>query len=341
MRVIDKGSATGEHGPRVGESVLWRVRALLGDTIPEKTLALFFDGLAALLAAGFSVPEALTRASLGTDPEMHHVCRTVAPVVGRGVSLSAALRPYADRLPALVLPVLEVGELSGTLDAAARRLSDAFGRRAAIERRFRYAVFDPWLIILALTLLKAARLVGGGVLEIIQGTLTTLLTLAAYYVGGRLLMHWLLRWPWLRLQVDTVKVALPHMGSVARHLAAARWARSFATLWGAGVAISPALEVSSRSALNAYYERAIRRAAGQTRLGRTLHQSLGATQLLPAHLLNVIATGETSGHLAEVLEGLAAAMEEEAFARAAQEMMTIVVAGEILLGLLSVGAVLR
>ena len=323
------------------ERALWQARAALGDTIPEKTMALFFDGLAVLLAAGFSVPEALRRASLGADSELRHICRTVTPVVGRGMSLSTALRPYAHRLPALVLPVLEVGEVSGTLDAAARRLSDAFGRRAAIERRFRYAVFDPWLIILALTLLKAVRLIGEGLVGIIQGTLLTLLTLAAYYVGGRLLLRGLLRWPWLRLQVDTVKVALPHMGAVVRHLAAARWARSFATLWGAGVAISPALEVSSRSALNAYYERAIRRAAGQTRLGRTLHESLGATQLLPAHLLSVIATGETSGHLAEMLEGLAAAMEEEAFARATQEMMTFVVAGEIILGLLGAGAMLR
>ena len=326
-------------GPNVVERTSWQARALLGGTIPEKTLALFFDGLAALVAAGFSVPGALGRASSGTDPELHHICRSAALVVSRGVPLSAALRPYAHRLPELVLPVLEVGELSGTLDAAARRLSDAFGRRAAAERRFRYAVFDPWLVILALTLIKATRLVGDGPLGIIQGTLTTLLTLAAYYLGGRLLVRALLRWPWLRLQVDTIKVALPHRSAVVRNLAAARWARSFATLWGAGVAISPALEVSSRSALNAYYEQAILRASGQTRLGRSLHQSLSATHLLPAHLLSVIATGETSGHLAEMLERLASGMEEEALARATQEMM-IVTAGEVVLGLLAAGGAL-
>ena len=327
-------------GPNVVERTSWQARALLGGTIPEKTLALFFDGLAALVAAGFSVPGALGRASSGTDPELHHICRSAALVVSRGVPLSAALRPYAHRLPELVLPVLEVGELSETLDAAARRLSDAFGRRAAAEHRFRYAVFDPWLVILALTLIKATRLVGDGPLGIIQGALTTLLTLAAYYLGGRLLVRALLRWPWLRLQVDTIKVALPHRSAVVRNLAAARWARSFATLWGAGVAISPALEVSSRSALNAYYEQAILRASGQTRLGRSLHQSLSATHLLPAHLLSVIATGETSGHLAEMLERLASGMEEEALARATQEMMVIVTAGEVVLGLLAAGGAL-
>ena len=175
------------------------------------------------------MPEALERASSGVDPERHHICRSAALVVSRGVPLSAALRPYAHRLPELVLPVLEVGELSGTLDAAARRLSDAFGRRAAAERRFRYAVFDPWLVILALTLIKATRLVGDGPLGIIQGMLTTLLTLAAYYLGGRLLVRALLCWPWLRLQVDTIKVTLPHRGAVVRNLAAARWARSTPT----------------------------------------------------------------------------------------------------------------
>lgn len=332
---------TQSPGLQRGVVVMGWARSLLGYPISPQTLGLFFDSLAALLHAGHSLPQAMLRASSGTDPELRHICETAAPALSRGVSLSRVLRPHAHRFPELVLPLLEVGEMAGTIEVAARRLADNFRRGVAVERRFKRAVFDPWLVILALAAFRAITMVGQPVLEIARAGLTTLLTLAACYLGGRLMVRWAMRWPWLRLRVDTIKVALPHMGTVLRNLAAARWARSFATLWGAGVPISPALEVSSHSALNAYYERAIQRAARQTRHGATLHQSLEATQLLPPHLMSVIATGETTGHLSESLERLAAIMEDEAFTRATQEMIFTVVAGEILLAVIAVGGMLH
>ena len=326
---------------RGASQLLGWARSLLGYTIPQKTLALFFDSVAVLLHTGVSLPQALLRSSLLGDPELRQVCEAVAFALDRGASLAAAFRPHAHRFPPLVLPLLEVGEMSGSLEAAARRLAHSFNAGAAVERRFKTDVFNPWLIILALGLLRGFQMINQPIFDILRAVASTLFTLAVWYLGGRLAVRGLMSWPWLRLQVDTVKVALPHMGTVIRNLAAARWARSFATLWGAGVAISPALEVSSRSALNAYYERAIQRAARETRHGRSLHESLGGTQLLPAYLLGIIATGEMSGNLGEGLERLAADLEDEAFHRASQEMMTMVVAGEVLLAVVAVAAVMR
>ncbi len=327
--------------PKGGALSLGWVRSLLGDTIPAKTLALFFDSLAILLHTGMSLPEALTRASVGSDPELRRICETVAPALQAGAPLTASLARDAARFPPLVMPLLEVGEMSGGMAGTARRLADNFHQTAAVERRFKTQIFSPWLIILALGLLRAILSVGQPLPEIIRGTAGTLLTFTFWYLGGRIAVRAAMAWPWLRLSVDTIKVALPRLGLVVRNLAAARWARSFATLWDAGVPISPALEVASRSALNAYYERAIQQAARQTRLGRSLHESLGSTQLLPAHLLSVIATAETSGNLAANLERLAAVMEEEALARASQEMMTFVVAGEILIAIIAVSTILH
>ena len=317
------------------------VRSLLGYTVPQKTLGFFFDSVALLLQTGVSLPQALLRASRLGDTELRQICEAIASSLDRGASLPEAFRPHAHRFPPLVLPLLEVGEMSGSLEATARRLAHSFSEGAAMERRFRTDIFNPWLIILALGVLRCAPMISQPLMSILQAMASTLLTLAAWYIGGRVAVRGLMAWPWLRLQVDTAKVALPHMGIVIRSLAAARWARSFATLWGAGVAVSPALEVSSRSTLNAYYEQAIQQAARQTRQGRSLHQSLSGTQLLPAHLINIIATGEMSGNLAESLESLAADMEDEAFHRASQEMMTMAVAGELLLAVVAVSAVLR
>ncbi len=292
---------------RGASQVLGWSRFLLGYTIPQKTLGLFFGSIALLLYTGVSLPQALLRASLLGDPELRHVCEAVAFALDRGASLADAFRPHAHRFPPLVLPLLEVGEMSGSLEAAARRLAHSFNAGAAVERRFKTDIFNPWLIVLALGLLRGFQMINQPIFDILRAVSSTLITLAAWYLGGRLAVRGLKSWPWLRLQVDTVKVALPHTGIVIRNLAAARWAHSFATLWGAGIAISSALEVSSRSALNAYYEQAIRRAARETRHGRSLHESLAGTQLLPAYLIGVIATGEMSGNLAEGLERLAMA----------------------------------
>ncbi len=321
--------------------VLGGARSLLGYTIPQKTLGLFFDSVAVLLHTGVSLPQALLRSSLLGEPELRQVCEAVASALDRGASLADAFRRHAHRFPPLVLPLLEVGEMSGSLEAASRRLAYNFNAGAAMERRFKTDVFNPWLIVLALGLLRGFQMINQPFLDILRAVASTLFTLAMWYLGGRLAVRGLMSWPWLRLQVDTVKVALPHMGTVVRNLAAARWARSFATLWGAGVAISPALEVSSRSALNAYYERAIQRAARETRHGRPLHESLGGTQLLPACLIGILATGEMSGNLAEGLERLAADLEDEAFHRASQEMMTMVVAGEVVLAFVMLAVVMR
>lgn len=326
---------------RGASRLLGWARSLLGYTIPQKTLGLFFDSVAVLLHTGVSLPQALLRSSLVGDPELRQVCEAVAFALDRGASLSAAFRPHSHRFPPLVLPLLAVGEMSGSLEAAARRLAHSFNAGAAVERRFKTDVFNLWLIVLALGLLRGFQMINQPILDILRAVASTLITLAAWYLGGQVVVRGLMSWPWLRLQVDMVKVALPHMGTVIRNLAAARWARSFATLWGASVAISPALEVSSRSALNAYYEQAILRAAQEMRHGRSLHESLGGTQLLPAYLIGIIATGEMSGNLAEGLERLAADLEDEAFHRASQEMMTMVVAGEVVLAVVAVAAVLR
>jgi type II secretory pathway component PulF len=115
-----------------------------------------------------------------------------------------------------------------------------------------------------------------------------------------------------RLAVDKISLALPYVGVVERNVAAVRWARSFSTLWQAGVPVSAALRISARSTLNAYYERAIRKAEDDTLAGRSLAESLAGTQLLPAHLLTVIAAGEESGRLGEALDHFITALQAEA-----------------------------
>ncbi len=314
--------------------IAW-LRALLGDPIPMQTLAPCFDQLATLLNSSLPVNEAFRRAAQ-IDPELARIGTAIENPLRAGVPLHRALLPWKARLPAIVLPVLEVGTISGTLDSAAQRLAGAFGQSAALDRHYRNAVFNPWLVMTAFALYSAIFHFTASLPEMLTTLLLTFLQLALLYIAGRLLLRGLFRWTALRCAVDTLKLALPGMGLVARNLAAARWGRSFATLWNCGVPVSTALEVSSRSALNAHYERALHQAARRTREGQTLAECLADTQLLPRHLLEMVRTGEMTGSLGICLEQFASLLESEALTKASQQFVFFVTAGEILLILIAI-----
>jgi len=109
-------------------------------------------------------------------------------------------------------------------------------------------------------------------------------------------------------------------------------------MWLAGVPVSQALEVSSRSALNAHYEMDLRKAAWETRSGRMLSESLSGTQMLTGYLLDILRTSEMTGNLGDTVEHFAGILEDEALTMATQEFVAFVI-GLNVLGMILVGDV--
>jgi type IV pilus assembly protein PilC len=291
-----------------------------------------------MLATGLNIPEAILRAALTCDPEIRQMAAVAAGPMAAGMPLYRALMPWKERLPEIVLPVLEVGEMSGTLESACRRLASAFGHGAQIERRIRYSVFDPRIVLLVLVLNQVAHGLAPSLSAMLTEAFWTLIKYIGLYLAGRLIARVLFRWQPLRLLVDTTKLALPQVGTVFRNLAIARWARSFVTLWNSGVPVSEALEVSARTALNAHYEQALQKAAIGTRQGISLHDSLAQTALLPSYLLDILATAETSGNIGSALDRFVTLLEEQALASASQTFVTVLIAGQIVLWVAALAA---
>jgi len=344
----------------LSERLTTQIKSLLGFTIPGESLVIFFDGFSVFLRSGRSVGDTMLReATSGVNPELRRICAEIAPRILNGESLSSCLQPYKRRFPPIVLYVLEVGEASGGLADQAQRLADTFRETNNFERKFRYGVYDPRLLLLVLCLIQSINLmiqevtsaqgnksIGLMALSVAWGVLLTAVGLTTAYLTGRVVMSQVYQWQALRFFVDTVKLALPRIGVISRNLSAARWARSFAVLWAAGVNISSALEVSAGSALNARYERALLLAARQTRQGMSLSDSLARIELLPAHLLAVIKSSETAGSFDENLLVLATEMERDALCRAVIEMnkfvmfaqLTVIIAA-VIIALLSTGII--
>lgn len=291
---------------------------------------MFFQSMATYIRTGAFYSESVERAAAGGGVELRQMMRAVSMKLNQGMALHVALAPYKSRLPEMVLPVLEVGEVSGTLDDACARLAAAFLMDDKFEQKFRLYAPNPAVLIAIILGTQAIFGFTRDWTELGIELLTTLVKILIVAFVGRLLLFQIYRWRPFRVQFDRVKMAIPFVGHVSRKVATARWTRAFATMWHAGVPISQALDVASRAALNAYYERGILRARDATRQGKSLVESLRTIEMLPRYTLDVLETGEKTGRFAEALDSFVERLEDEALTMAAQETMTALALGYLI-----------
>lgn len=302
-----------------------QIKSAFGIGIPERRLALFFRNFGNLIAAGVSIPESMLNAGSYFNDELADICRQVAPKLQQGVALHKALEPWRHRFPEITLPVIEVGEVSGTLDDAAFRLATAFEKLDGFTKQFRDVKIDPYKMATMAVLFRMILAVGTPFDQVVITSLITAAEVFAFYGLYRLIHRNLYRKPKLHILFDKIHLAIPHIGAIERSVASARWARSFGTMWNAGVPISQALEVASRSTLNAYYEVELARAAVATRTGQSLTETLARMELTPKHLLQILNTGEETADFGNALNTFVEAMEEEAIMKAQQETQAAMV----------------
>lgn len=315
---------------------LTALRSAWGVTLSERTLGHFFANMARLVESGTSIPASLIASSKALDPELESICASIEPRLRAGVALHEALVPNRLRFPELVIPVLEVGEVSGTLDTACARLAKTFQAIDGYRLRYRDVAIEPIKVIAGVTLFKVVFSLGASPVEMLKIAATTAAELTLVYILLRLAYRNLWRWPALHRLIDKIHLAIPHVGAIERNLATARWARSFATMWHAGVPISRALDVSSRSTLNAYYEQVLQKAVVLTRQGSSLTESLEDVELTPRHLLPLLKVGEDTARFGEALDRYVDVLEDEALVKAQQESMSAILIGYLLAGLLAV-----
>lgn len=312
-------------------------RAISSSTIPERALALFFHNFARLIGTGHPFPTSLVNASRGLDQELHEICEQIAPKMQNGMPLYKALIPFRSRFPELTIPVLEVAEVAGTLEGASERLSKAFSSFDNFQTRFHDVALDPVKITLGAVMFKVilSAMNMPSPLQLLQIVVVTALKVTVLVFLIRLLYRYLHGYRRFHVLVDQIRLAIPHSGAIQRNLASARWARSFATMWHAGVPIWQALDVASRSSLNAYYETEIQKAVVLTRQGKSLADSLEGIELTPRHLLPILRVAETTAEFGKALDQYVESLEEEAIQKAAQETSAAMVVTYLIIGFLA------
>ncbi len=298
--------------------------------------ALLIRQLASLLEAGLPLAQALSAAQDQAErPGVRDLLAAMRADVFAGHSFAAALARHPRDIPELDHALVAAGEQSGELPAVLARLADQIERRAALAQKVQLAFAYP-AIVTAVALLVIIALLTYVVPQVVgvfaqtrqklplltQGMIAlsdfarawgwlVLLSLAGAGLGLRRLLvrpHWRLRWHALLLRV-------PLAGPLVLRADLARFADTLAILSASGVPILRALKAARDTMGNVILCAAVDDAIVRVREGAPLSRALGMGTrergYFPPVMLNLIASGEATGRLPELLQRAATAQASE------------------------------
>ena len=302
--------------------------------IKPKDIAFMTRQMATMIGAGIPIAQSMQGIARGHEKKkMRELLDTVRREVESGTNLSAALRPHPQHFDRLYTSLVKVGEESGTLDTLMERIAVTLEKIEAIKSKIRAAMFYPSAVILvAIVIVSMLLLFVIPVFEdLFQGFGADLPTLTRAVVDfSRWFKSWwwifLLGWvaffaiviyaykrsPRMRYILDRLRLRIPVLGAVFRKSALARFARTLATMFGAGVPLVDSLDAVADAASNRVYQQALLEVRNEVATGRSLEGSLSAqTGLFPGMVLQMVATGEESGELELMLDKTADFYERE------------------------------
>lgn len=300
--------------------------------IPERELALFTRQMAVLLAAGMPLVEGLEAVMEQIDnAQLGGVVLRLKEDVSQGKSYSDALGRYPRWFSKMYVNMVRAGEAAGALDTVLDRLADYQDRRVKVQRRVRAAVTYPIVMstvgfaVLVFLMTYIVPNVTRIFLELERDLpLPTRILLAvsgfvhAWWwamipaaIGGGFLLRGYLRTDAGRALWDTVRLRLPIIRRLTLSLVISRFTRTLGTLLASGVPLLEAMNIVRSVVNHTRFEQAIEQAQAGVRKGDDLAGALRRSASFPPMVLHMIALGERSAELEQMLMRAAETAEDE------------------------------
>ena len=290
--------------------------------ISVNDLSLITRQLATLVQAGMPLEECLKAvAEQGEKAHIRSMMMGVRSKVIEGYPLAESFADYPHVFDELFCSMVAAGEKSGHLDTVLNRLADYAENRQKMRSKLRQAMIYPimlTLIAIAVISFLLATVVPKIVDQFVQmgqglPTVTEILLAASNFVvhWGLLVViavvllivgvKWLLTKPHLRLAWDKKILRLPVIGKVVRGLNTSRFARTLSICTSSAIPLLDGMKVAADVMSNQYFKQQVLEAADNVREGASLRISLEQTKLFPPMMLHMIASGEQSGELEQML----------------------------------------
>ena len=279
--------------------------------------------LATLFDASLTVEQALTALIEQSEtPKQQQILAGVRAEVLAGKSLASAMDQFPNVFPDLYRALVNAGEQSGQLSRVLLRLADYLEARQLLLQKITLALIYPAVVsITALCIvIGLMTYVVPQVVQVFQNSQQVLpwLTRALialsdfirftgiYWLAGILVAGWMARRILQNLEkrhaFHAALLRLPLFGRLLRTINAARFASTLAILVGSRVPLLTALEAGAGVVSNLPMQKALVETQRMVREGVPLSRALGASKLFPPLMVHMIASGESSGRLDEMLE---------------------------------------
>jgi type IV pilus assembly protein PilC len=332
----------------------------LSDRIKLKEVAVFSRQFATMINSGLSMLRSLY--ILAEQTESKPLAAVVSQVrldVERGSSLSAALAKHPKAFNRLFVAMVRAGEAGGVLDSVLQRLASTIEKQVELRRKVKSAMTYPAAVSMLVLLLVTAMLLF--VIPMFQNIYTQLggklpvptqilidvsnvvrnlwFVVFAAEVGAVFAFRKWINSEEGRKRWDIIKLKLPVFGALTRKTALARFGRTLSALVRAGVPILESLDIVCETAGNWVVASAVRDTQQQVKRGEPLSRRLEDHAVFPPMVVQMMAVGEETGALDEMLDKIADFYDQEVEATVNAmtsliEPMLIVVMGVVIGGMI-------
>jgi len=292
----------------------------------------FTAQLAVMLETGVPLREALKAYVQQSKPgPLRRIMSTIADRITGGASFSEAISEFPRVFPRMMVSLMRASEATGTMDVMLGRISSYLGKERRTARQIKGAMTYPAVMIaLALTItgflvvwvlprfakiyesreaaLPTLTKVVLGSSRFVIGNWPAIIAGAAAVVG---LLFMVRLMPRGRRFIDLLKVRTPVIGTMYTKFYLTRATRTLGTLLGAGVSLLEAIRIVRGVTENALWSELWDDVERSMTSGRSITDAITNTKLIPPAVAQMIAAGERTGRLPEVLDRVSSAAEEE------------------------------
>ncbi len=311
------------------------LKLTIGSGVGTKDLVTFTRLFATMIDAGLPLVQCLDiLATQQSNKIFAGVLQDVKSAVEQGASFSDALRRHPKVFDELFVNLVHAGEVGGILDTIMQRLSIYLEKRQKLVRQVRGALVYPSIVIVIASGVMTVLLTfvipafermfsdfGGGkdalpkLTQIIVAVSHGFVTWLPFILIGTLLgvggFVYAYRTPGGKRAVHSTILRMPIIGPVLRKIAVARFTRTLGTLLQSGVPILDALDICARTSGNVVVESGISFVRQKISEGNNMAEPLMETKVFPDMVVQMIAVGEQTGALDQMLSKIADFYEEE------------------------------
>ncbi len=305
----------------------------LTERVTAEDIALVSRQMATMMRTGMPLVQAFDVVAAGArNAKLKDVVQGVRGEVAAGTSLASALAKFPAQFDRMYRNLVAVGEQSGALDTMLERIARHQESAAATKRKVKKALTYPVLVVAAAILVTVVLLiyVVPQFEVVFAGAGAELPAFTRFVIG---ISDYLVEWWWFLLLglvavgagfvvakrrsqrfrdgLDKVYLLVPIAGGILVKAAVARCGRTLATAVGAGVPLVDALGSLADSTGNAVFRNAVRAVRDAVAGGQALHQSMHAAGVFPNMMVQMVAVGEESGSLDDMLDKAAEQFEAQ------------------------------